>query len=341
MHREIWGDFFDGEIFQTLRQLTVNGHLGINLFFTLSGFLITYLLLWENDVKGKINLLRYLMRRTLRVWPLYFLIVLFGFFVFPHLPYGIETVHEFWRFALFLSNFDELIHGMNDSINFLSATWTVSVEEQFYLAWGVLIGIFSFRDKRFYYVFFSLIILGSIVFHGLKHDEPRTLYFHTFAVMSDVAFGGLMGLLAFSNKIQSYFVELKKPIIIACYLLGISMILFDGHILIGYAKVFHRIIPSLFFGFMIMEQVYSKHSFYKIDRIRGFYLSGEISYGFYMFHCIYLYYWSIFFDIRGWTDSPWDFILFFFSSLASTWITAYISYQLFEKQFLKLKKYFR
>ena len=145
LEREIWGDFFQGYWFQKVYLVVGKGHLGIILFFVLSGFLITYLLLFENAKTGRINLFNYLMRRFLRVWPMYFLVVLFGFFLFPILPYGIETIHEFWRFALFFSNIDEILLGKNDPLNFLSATWTVSVEEQFYLTWGILIGIISFR----------------------------------------------------------------------------------------------------------------------------------------------------------------------------------------------------
>lgn len=98
LHREIWGDWFYEDWFQKLYFLSSRGHVGIILFFVLSGFLITHLLLWESDKQGKINILNYLIRRFLRVWPMYFLIVGFGFFIFPYLPYGIDTIHELWHF---------------------------------------------------------------------------------------------------------------------------------------------------------------------------------------------------------------------------------------------------
>jgi peptidoglycan/LPS O-acetylase OafA/YrhL len=61
----------------------MNGALGVNLFFVLSGFLITYLLLSEKERYGKINVLHFYMRRILRIWPLYFLMVIAGFILFP------------------------------------------------------------------------------------------------------------------------------------------------------------------------------------------------------------------------------------------------------------------
>jgi len=341
LHREIWGDFYNNPIFQKVYFLTSKGHLGIILFFVLSGFLITYLLVWENKHFGKINLWNYLMRRFLRVWPLYFLIVLFGFFLFPHLPYGIETIHEFWRFAIFASNIDEILLGLNDRINFLSATWTVSVEEQFYLTWGVLIGLLSFKKKATYLIFFAIIILVSLIFRYNHLDDSRMLYYHTFSVMSDLAFGGMIGFYAFSGKAKQHFENLTRRQITFFYVLAFFIFLFESHIFHGVLFTFERFVPGIIFSFIILEQVYCKNSFLKIDKVPGFFQSGELTYGFYMFHCIYIYYWNIFFKNAGMTDSIWYFLLYLFLIFASTYTTAFISLHYYERPFLKLKKHFR
>lgn len=341
LHREIWGDWFQEDWFQKLYFLSSRGHVGIILFFVLSGFLITHLLLWESDRKGKINILNYLVRRFLRVWPMYFLVVVFGFFIFPHLPYGIETVHELWRFLLFFSNIDEIIHGAHDNINFLSATWTVSVEEQFYLAWGVLIGLVAFRKKSTYLIFFASIILGSLLFRYVNLGDNRTLYFHTLSVMSDLAFGGIIGFLAYQGKIKSFFEKLTRIQILTIYIVFAFILIYEGHIFSGVLFTFERFTPGLIFSFVILEQVYAKRSFIKLDRIPYFFKSGALTYGFYMFHCIYLYYWSIFFDKNELTDSPFYFLLYCLLVFISTYITAWFSLQYYETPFLKLKRYFR
>lgn len=59
------------------------GHLGVVLFFVLSGFLITYLLLVEKDKYGKVAVKKFYIRRVLRIWPLYFLILVIVFLLFP------------------------------------------------------------------------------------------------------------------------------------------------------------------------------------------------------------------------------------------------------------------
>src|SRR4051812_12553902 len=59
------------------------GKVGVSVFFALSGFLITYLLLEERKNFNKVSFADFYMRRILRIWPLYFLIVIIGFFIYP------------------------------------------------------------------------------------------------------------------------------------------------------------------------------------------------------------------------------------------------------------------
>jgi len=341
LNREIWGDFYYEYGFQKAWIFISKGHFGVSMFFIMSGFLITYLLLYESGRNGKINLLNYLMRRFLRVWPLYFLIVLFGFFIFPELPYGIETVHEFWRFALFLSNIDEIIHGAKDSINFLTATWTVSVEEQFYLIWGVLIGLLTFRKKATYALFFTAIIAGSLLFRFYHLHHHRIMEYHTFSVMSDLATGGLIGLWAYSGLAQQWIRRISKLNMALIYLAGFALLLWEDSLFKGALFVFERFIPGVFLAFIILEQVYSENSFYKIDRFPGFFNGGKLTYGLYMYHCIYIYYWSIWFGNRQYTSEIYQFVAFTLLVFISTYITAWLSYTYFERPFLRLKKYFR
>lgn len=341
LEREIWGDFYHSIPFQKFANLALKGHFGIIFFFVLSGFLITYLLLWETKNKGRINIFNYLIRRFLRVWPLYFLIVLFGFLISPHLPYGIETKHEFWRYLFFLSNIDEILIGPIDPINFLSATWTVSVEEQFYLAWGILIGVFQFSKKRTYYFFFFSVILLALLFRYLHLDEPRTLYFHTFSVMSDLAIGGIIGLLAYEGRIIPFFKKMKRWQLLVFYFFSLLFLVYEGHYLNGFFFMFERVIPGFIFAFIILEQIYAERSFFKADAIPFFAYSGKITYGFYMFHCISIYYWSIFFKNMGLTGGIGGYLLFFAVVFATTYLLAHLSFKYYETPILKLKRFFR
>jgi peptidoglycan/LPS O-acetylase OafA/YrhL len=118
------------------------GWLGVDLFFVLSGFLITGIL-WDSRNKGK-YFLRFYGRRLLRIWPAYLLILFVTFFAMPLLKTIVggpllmipdERV-GIWPYLLMIQNlFPDLIVGST----FLTVTWSLAVEEQFYIVWPIVI----------------------------------------------------------------------------------------------------------------------------------------------------------------------------------------------------------
>lgn len=342
LNREIWGSFFQNSWFQGIYKIAAKGHHGVGLFFVLSGFLITYLLLNEAQKNKTINVRHFFMRRILRIWPLYFLIVVFGFFIFPYLPHGQQTLHSLGYYSIFLSNIDEIRVGLLDNLNFLTITWSVSIEEQFYLSWMLLMVLLPFfRKGRFFPVLFLGWIIVSIIFRILHQADERTLYFHTFSAISDLAIGGLLAYSVQKQKIQRYVIELKKIWLIVFYVIGILLVLFSNQIFIGRLVGIERLFIATFFAFIILEQVFAKNSFYKIDKIPYFYSSGELTYGFYMFHCIFIYYWAFFFENHGLTDHLWQFIVYILVVFVCTYTLAFLSAKYFERPILALKKHFR
>ncbi len=118
----------------------VVGKLGVILFFVLSGFLITYLLLVEEDITKTISIKNFYIRRVLRIWPLYYFLILLSFFVFPNIPFlnvgpiSLALYNNFSLkiilFILFLPNL--ALIGFS-AVPFVSQSWSVGVEEQFYI----------------------------------------------------------------------------------------------------------------------------------------------------------------------------------------------------------------
>ncbi|MEJ6776797.1 MAG: acyltransferase, partial [Crocinitomicaceae bacterium] len=264
--REIWGDFFSDPIFTQIFKVMSKGHHGVGLFFVLSGFLITSLLLNEAKRKGKINPFQFFMRRSLRIWPLYFIIIIFGFIIFPLLPNGFETENSLLHYSFFISNFEELWTGWRDSISFLTITWSVSIEEQFYMTCVFLIAIFdSIRKGKYYHIYFIIVILLSVIFRSLHIDDERIIYFHTLSVISDLAIGGLLSVLALNTNLLSSFNNLSRIKIILIYLAGIFLLLMSTTIFQGYLIGIERLFIGLFFSFVIFEQINCSHSFYKAD----------------------------------------------------------------------------
>jgi peptidoglycan/LPS O-acetylase OafA/YrhL len=340
--REHWQDFTDSSAWVVFSKILSKGHHGVALFFVLSGFLITYLLLHEAKWRGKVDPLRFFMRRLLRIWPLYFTVVLFGFLLFPHLPFGIETSNSLSFYAGFLSNFEEIRNGWQDPVSFLSVTWSVSIEEQFYLSWVALIALLPFFARGKYFQYYFLLLLGvSLAFRFHYMDAERMIYFHTLSVVSDLALGGLLAWRAFHHGISERFKALAGWKITLVYVLGIGMILGDTLLFRGKMIVIERLVLGLFFAFVIAEQVYCRHSFFKADRIPGFKKLGEISYGWYMYHCIVLYFVQQVLIQGGWIHSALDFGLFVLLAFAFTFLISWCSYRFLEEPMLRLKRFFR
>jgi peptidoglycan/LPS O-acetylase OafA/YrhL len=121
------------------------GWLGVDLFFALSGFLITFLLVTESDRLGRIGLGRFYLRRALRLFPA--LAVLFAglilFFVLRPSQIGSQTEH-FMRYVVALvPNWELVRHDPTTTgigaQSVIGSTWSLGVEEQFYLLWPLLL----------------------------------------------------------------------------------------------------------------------------------------------------------------------------------------------------------
>jgi len=337
----------DQALYKGLTFFTSKGTLGVNFFFVLSGFLITYLILYEHQTKGQFNLKNFLIRRTLRIWPLYFLIILIGFVLFPLVFAQYSTNHSPLMYSLFLANFDELSVGLHDNINFLTAPWSVAVEEQFYLFWGIILFFVSrFKKFKLSYLLFIL-FAGSILFSYINFDQPRILYYHTLSVMSNIIIGAGLALAYFKQvKWLMQLKEMSKFKIILIYLIGIILILLKNKIFVGHFAIFQHTILSLYFAFIIFDQIYLTRSFFKFGRIRLFNHLGQISYGLYLYHLVILYLLikvvNLVFTLIDRTDVNYSLVTFFFIVFGAglTYLLSRWSYRFFERPFLTLKRKF-
>src|SRR5207248_1231599 len=121
-------------------RLFANGWMGVDLFFVLSGFLITGILLDTKESESYFK--NFYARRCLRIWPLYYSLLLFMFVLVPLLrPSEAHIIFEksspWWAYPLFLQNF--LIPISTNAAGPLAITWSLAIEEQFYLVWAVVV----------------------------------------------------------------------------------------------------------------------------------------------------------------------------------------------------------
>ncbi|MGI4873441.1 MAG: acyltransferase family protein [Janthinobacterium lividum] len=329
--------------YQWARALTRSGDLGVNFFFVLSGFLITYLLLSERELTGRIAIGAFYVRRILRIWPLYFVIVFLGFIVLPvaRTYFGQHELHETAKpgyFLLFLANFNNLYYGCQTPT--LTVLWSVCVEEQFYLVWPLLIATVP---NRYLGWLFGSLLVGNLLFRAGHQTEYMLLNWHTFSVIGDMALGGLVAWLCFRNeKLTTAIAALPRWAIGLGYLLGIALLTGRAELLRlpGYI-VFDRLVLAIFFAFVLLEQNYARQSFVKMAQLRWLSYWGNYTYGLYCLHFMALLAAYQLLHRLGLNTTVAG-VLFGDNALglALAMLVSWLSFTYYEKPFLKLKNRF-
>ena len=308
------------------------GHVAVVLFFVLSGFLITTLLLQEKEKKHKISLKNFYIRRILRVWPLYFIILVCSVLFVNYSPQGITLVLSL---AIFPNIAEAFYYGWAGS----PQIWSIGTEEQFYLGWPLLM---KFCKKRMMLIFIILFIGISAlpqfaVFIGDQLNiDSKTMDFvsriFNLAKFNCMAVGGIFALIALRYERLKNVLS-KKIFVIISIVLSFSLwfggISFDP---------FNAEVYATIFGLLIFNLSYSKIIPEYID-IAPMKFLGKISYGLYMYHWIIisliLHYFPVFHE-----NSDLSNVLLYVAVFGATIIISTTSYYLIEQRLLKLKDKF-
>jgi peptidoglycan/LPS O-acetylase OafA/YrhL len=330
-------------MYEVLEYVKAPAGFGVPLFFVLSGFLISYLILEEKKRFGTFSIKNFYIRRFLRIWPLYYAVIIFGFVIFPwlrsllHLPGYIENANP-WMYAAFLGNFDQIKNGLPYGAG-LGVTWSLSVEEQFYIFWPALLLFFSKKMPQ-YILAISVIIISMLCKWIFWWDDSNTL-----VCMGYLGLGALLSFAVQYNfnglkKIQS----IPKIGLAGIYLLGICILYIHPYLYFAYTYPFFILLIGLFFVFVVYDQAFNPHSFFKLKKIPWFEKLGKYTYGFYLIHTISNFVVYNLFQLTGLNgkeDGIWQFLILRpLSSLLLTIVLGMLSYRFFEKPFLNLKNRF-
>lgn len=337
-----------GTVWEKFLNLISSGGTGVSIFFVLSGFLITYLLIHEYEKTNTISVKNFYMRRVLRIWPLYFLVVTFSFFIYPSLkglmgidnPLGSNVLYH----LTFLSNFDviniqENCPG-NDAMS-QGITWSVSIEEQFYLFWPL---IFAFLPRKAWVYAILFVIGGSLCFRILNHENTAVLYFHTFSVLADLGLGGLAAYLVKNSvRVKHFFENSNAKTHLLLFVFSFSLLFWSDSIFsFKYGNAISRIITAASFALIIAAQSLTKtNSIFNLSRFKMANHWGKYTYGIYLLHPIAI----TMVDIlsRALKFPKTSFINLFIIGVIGfilTLILSKLSFTFFEARFLKLKQKF-
>ena len=329
------------------------GKLLVASFFVLSGFLITTLLLLEKERHGTIRILSFYMRRGLRIWPLYYLLILLVFFVLPksqifYLPLQSEELQQHFalKFIFCLLLMPQMLLLKFRSIPGGEQLWTIGTEEVFYLLWP----LFLWHSKNALRLTVSAIVVFALAKYLLYHfsgnpvwtKHPSLLYKAFLVLYYNRIDCILMGAIA------ATLVKQKNPfwLGITSHLKYIVPIIFS---LIGLYWIGLNFIPvdyffySICFAFILSFIAVTKGQVTNIV-LRFAEKMGKMTYGIYLWHFITI---LIAFTLLNYFFAEADRnsiaanAFLYFTSFALTYVVAFLSYRFFELPFLKLKRKFK
>lgn len=312
-------------------------------FFVLSGFLITYLLLVEKDKFGTIAIKKFYIRRILRIWPLYFFILILGFFVLPsfdafkigYLQNSFEK-HFYSNLILYILILPNLAFSIFPAVPNIGQAWSIGVEEQFYIFWPIIIAKSKSILKTLLIITITLILLKiSILILGYFVKEADWyISLKSFVAMSKfecMSIGGLGAYFLYTNHrlLKIVYMPIIFILSLSCSILLIYFTpqkLQDG---------IHLVYSVLFLQIILFVAKKSQSTYF--DNKLFNYL-GKISYGIYMYHfmiiplCVYLYKKHLHTESSLIENS-----IIYSTVIITTILISGVSYFLFEQKFIKLK----
>lgn len=334
-----------------------DGDLGVRIFFVISGFIITYLLLQEFNRNGSINLRNFYIRRALRILPVYYVYILVVFLLQKFTP---------WHQSL-----SAWIANLTFTTNFFGSSWTtghlwsIAVEEQFYLLWPCLLvwGVLKKKNRNDYYILGVPLVVAPlarvisyICNHGVNHASMNFRVFNSiiffiknasvispfFQVYSfinyfdSLAVGCIAAILFTKKRCQIDVVFNQFKTIVFC--VGLSLILIP-HFLVNFSLIgfitlpFGATLQAIGFSILLLQSV-SSPQLYKPLNWPFIKTLGVLSYSVYIWQMIFC-------------SNPNDFgisnhwFITFPGWILASYLIAFCSYYGLEKPFMQLREYYR
>ena len=333
--------------FPWFNYIRAGGGIGVQFFFVLSGFLITYIILEEKNRTGQFNLKHFFARRILRIWPLYYLMILVAFltpFITENLLHVATSAEgyapEWWKSLLFLENYKMMATGEHPNVSPLGVMWSLCIEEHFYIIWGLL--LYFIPVRRLPVVIICSVLLGYI--SRSFYAGPGIPALDIFTNIDLFAFGALPAYLLVTRRFATENALLRVPFWVK--LLFVAVLVVVVQLCSQYtdddnAFVTLTTVLGVMFAILISFTI-PQHTRFSIGDKNLLSRLGLYTYGLYLYHTIIISLLRALYPAMGLSaDTPGGAVLFVIAALLATIAVSIASYYIFERPFLKLKKWFR
>jgi len=303
-----------------------NGPLGVRIFFVISGFIITLLLLKEENTSGSFSIRGFYIRRIFRILPVYYLF-LFAIMLLARL--GHLQIED-----------GELMHAFTFTTGLwmgpswmLGHTWSLSVEEQFYLLWPVTLFLVATPRKRLLLVLACIAVypVMRVLVYLSPFAENRSYLFITQG--DAIVFGCLLAILLFyyASYVTKYFTQnVMITRVICLFLIGLSNAI-QSKAMLGMITVpLSNTIESLSIAWLIGSFIFNRDTWFSVLNSRPMIFLGTVSYSWYLWQQLFLFECGAYFSGMLFT---------FPVNIVASFVAAVASYYLVEKTSERLKKY--
>lgn len=311
------------------------GTFGVDLFFVLSSYLITELLLRERAVKGVLDVKAFYVRRILRIWPLYFLYLIFAYAITFAVPSEGLTWKHLLGYVFFAGNW---VYFLMPVATVAAPLWSVSLEEQFYLIWPWVVR--RATPKRLALSSLGLIAMAAVVSLAMGIWQPDFDWVskNSFTRVDGIAVGALLAVL-----LRGRIPRLGEGARLALFLTSVALLLLVAHNF----GLFTLPVPlltlvtgwplaALACGSIVYSVLGSRGRWSSILRCAPIIYLGRISYGLYVYHELLLKLGDRIFPEHS--SAPTQMIAYWAFGLIATLPVAAASYRWIESPFLRLKR---
>lgn len=322
------------------------GQVFMTVFFVLSGFLITYILLQEKEKYNKVDFKKFYLRRAFRILPLYYIAVFCMFILYkkaclrPTIS-SIDLCSSLYeRTMYYIFMVPNWAHAIDKTLPHISNYWSIGAEEQFYIVWPIIIYFTTNYIKVFFRIFvaYCLILIVAYVFRLSFMDNKLLVHivrFLDYTRFGAFAFGGIVSyfVLHHKDKIlqQTLIFITKKNTQICCLVIPFLITLIPNE----YVAFLKHIIVIPCCAIIIYNMAMNDNIILKIDNKFLNYL-GKITYSLYILNQIVIDF-VIKICFAAHFKNPYK---IFIVTMFILFVLSAISYELIEKPFMKLRRRF-